>query len=82
MSSIWLLRYPILIVTFILVQGKYREIQPEVDGLLRSRVFPGLWLDPEALWNCNYSALAVVIQKGTATSEHAEFVASLAGSKK
>ena len=31
-----------------LAGGKYREIPPDADGIYRSRVFPGLWLDPEA----------------------------------
>jgi len=34
-----------------LVRGRYREIAPGADGLLRSHTFPGLWLDPEALWS-------------------------------
>ena len=61
-----------------LVEGKYREIQPGADGLLRSRVFPGLWLNAEALWNCDYAALSAAIQHGTSTPEHAEFVRKLA----
>ena len=30
--------------------GSYREITPDADGLLRSRVFPGLTLNAEAFW--------------------------------
>jgi len=33
-----------------LVSGRHVEIQPDADGIYRSRVFPGLWLDPVALW--------------------------------
>src|SRR4029078_3433366 len=29
--------------------GEYQEIAPSEDGLLRSGVFPGLWLDKAAL---------------------------------
>ena len=29
--------------------GVYREIAPDADGILRSQVFSGLWLDPKAL---------------------------------
>ena len=62
-----------------LVEGKYREIQPGADGLFRSRVFPGLWLNAEALWNCDYAALSTAVQQGTSTPEHAEFVGKLVG---
>ena len=61
-----------------LVEGKYREIQPGADGLLRSRFFPGLWLNSDAFWNCDYAALSAAIQQGAATPEHAEFVRKLA----
>lgn len=61
-----------------LVDGKYREIEPGADGLLRSCVFPGLWLDPQALWDGGLDALSGVVQRGTATPEHAEFVRKLA----
>ena len=61
------------------VNGRYREIAPDIDGWLRSRVFPGLWLDPAALWDGNLPGLAAAIQKGAATIEHTEFVRKLAG---
>ena len=61
-----------------LVDGNYREIEAGVDGLLRSRVFPGLWLDPAALWNNDYKGLAAAVHHGAATAEHAEFVRKLA----
>ena len=49
-----------------LVDGRYREIDPDIDGLLRSRVFPGLWLDPETIWNYDPAAVFAVIQRGAA----------------
>ena len=61
-----------------LVEGKYRELQPGADGLLRSRVFPGLRLNAEALWNNDHTSLSAAIQQGTSTPEHAEFVRKLA----
>jgi Uma2 family endonuclease len=65
-----------------LTDGKYREIAPDEDGCLRSRVFPGLWLDLAALWADDLNALAATVQRGVATGEHAEFVARLARSKR
>ena len=47
------------------------------DGLYRSIVFPGLWLDPIALLNGDVRRLHTVIDLGCATLEHAEFVARL-----
>jgi Uma2 family endonuclease len=57
--------------------GRYKEIEPSEDGLLRSRVFPGLWLDPEAVWDFDRS-LRPALEKGLESPEHAEFVRELA----
>ena len=59
-------------------EGQYREIAPDPDGLLRSRVFPGLWLDPDALWKGDFQALSAAVQRGVATPELAEFARKLA----
>jgi hypothetical protein len=48
------------------------------DGLYRSTVFPGLWLDPIALFKGDRRRLRSVVDLGCATPEHAEFVARLA----
>ena len=61
----------------VLRKGKYRDLEP-VEGLFRSGVFPGLWLNPTQLWNCDYSGMAVTIQQAAATPEHAAFVERLA----
>jgi Uma2 family endonuclease len=49
------------------------------DGLYRSAVFPGLWLDPIALLSGDRRRIREVVDLGCATSEHAAFVARLAG---
>ncbi len=51
------------------------------DGLYRSAVFPGLWLDPVALLNGDTRRLRAVIDLGCATPEHAAFVARLADAR-
>jgi Uma2 family endonuclease len=51
------------------------------DGLYRSTVFPGLWLDPAALLAGNRNRLRAVIDRGCATPEHAAFVAQLAAAR-
>jgi hypothetical protein len=48
------------------------------DGLYRSGVFAGLWLDPLALLSSDTRRLRAVVDMGCASGEHAEFVAGLA----
>jgi Uma2 family endonuclease len=64
-----------------LVRGRYKEIAPEEDGLLHSRVFPGLWLDPAAVWDPKRS-LRTAVEKGMRSPEHAAFVRRLAAHKR
>ena len=47
------------------------------DGLFRSEVFPGLWLDPAALFADDLDGLIAALERGLATPEHAAFVARL-----
>jgi hypothetical protein len=44
----------------------------------RSRVFPGLWLDPDALLARNTRRLREVLDLARTTPEHATFIARLA----
>ena len=57
-----------------LSEGSYHNLTPGTDGLFRSNIFPGLWLDPAPLWEGNLSGLAAAVQQGLATPEHAAFV--------
>ena len=63
---------------FRLVEGQFKEIQPETDGWFRSPVFPGLWLDVVALWRRDLVGLSKAVEQGVSTPEHAEFVSRLA----
>ena len=47
------------------------------SGLYRSKVFPGLWLDPAALIRGDTPAMQAALQRGLASPEHADFVARL-----
>jgi Uma2 family endonuclease len=58
--------------------GAWREIAADSDGVLRSRVFPGLWLDEPAMWRRDLAKVLDVLQQGMATPEYAEFARSLA----
>lgn len=66
---------------FVLRDGAYQELLIGADGILRSEVFPGLWLDPAALLRLDGKRLKEVLQQGLATPEHAAFVARLAAAK-
>jgi Uma2 family endonuclease len=62
---------------FVLRGGQYERLQPGDDGILRSEVFPGLWLDPAALTGGDSGRVLAVLQLGVASAEHADFVARL-----
>ncbi|HEY3841278.1 MAG TPA: Uma2 family endonuclease [Bryobacteraceae bacterium] len=64
-----------------LVDGKYQEMTTDTGGWWRSHVFPGLWLNPAALWTRDLPGLAAAVQQGVATQEHREFVERLERSK-
>jgi Uma2 family endonuclease len=57
--------------------GAFVDHEPGPDGVLRSEVFPGLWLDPAALLRDDRQRVKEVLQQGLATPEHAVFVAAL-----
>ena len=63
---------------FVLRSPGFEELVPGSDGVLRSQVFPGLWLDPAALLRLDGQRMDEVLRQGLATPEHAAFVARLA----
>lgn len=48
------------------------------DGLLRSAVFPGLWLDAAALFADDLNEIIASLDRGLSSVEHADFQAFLA----
>lgn len=62
-----------------LVGDKYEILSPDADGLLRSRVFPGLWLDGQALLSGDMAQVLRRLQQGLESAEHQRFVIQLAG---
>ena len=62
---------------FSLRRTKYEPLQPDAQGILRSRVFPGLWMNPTAMLRFDVQAVTQLLQQGFATPEHAAFVAKL-----
>jgi len=66
---------------FVLREGRYESMALSADGLYRSTVFPGLWLDPVALLNHDLARVLAVVHEGLNTAEHADFVARLEQAK-
>ena len=66
---------------FALEQGDYVELEPRSDGVIRSRIFPGLWLDIRALLAGDEGKVSRVLEKGLRSAEHASFVKRLAAGK-
>jgi hypothetical protein len=62
----------------VLADGRYQRMPPDADGVLRSRSFPGLWLDPQALLNRDIPTLLATLQHGLASPEHRQFIEQLA----
>ncbi|MGH9673557.1 MAG: Uma2 family endonuclease [Bryobacteraceae bacterium] len=62
--------------------GRYIDVPADADGIHRSQIFPGLWLDPKALLAGDGRRLIDVLNQGLATPEHTAFVEKLAGQKR
>jgi Uma2 family endonuclease len=55
--------------------AEYQEIAPAPDGLLKSGVFPGLWLDTGALLSGDMKTVLAALRRGLDSADHAAFVA-------
>jgi Uma2 family endonuclease len=62
---------------FILRNGQFEELPVEADGIYRSEVFPGLWLDADALFAEGLDRVTEVLEQGLRTPAHAAFAAQL-----
>jgi Uma2 family endonuclease len=62
---------------FVLRDGKYDSKEPDPDNIFRSTIFPGLWLDWQALLNGDLARVFAVVQQGAAMPEHQAFVERL-----
>jgi hypothetical protein len=66
---------------FALEKGDYIELKPRADGVIRSRIFPGLWLDVRALLAGDEDKVSRTLHRGIKSAEHAAFVKRLAAGK-
>jgi Uma2 family endonuclease len=58
---------------FRLTEGKYIMLESNSEGIIKSEVFPGLWLDKEALLGGNLAKVIKIVQQGLTTVEHQNF---------
>lgn len=59
----------------VLRDGKYEPLVPDSSSLLRSTVFPGLWLDANALLRGDMAQVLAVLNQGIGSAEHQAFLA-------
>jgi Uma2 family endonuclease len=62
---------------FYLEKGEYLDLPADTDGIIRSRVFPGLWLAVAPVLAGNMQPVLAVLQEGVQSPEHAAFVQKL-----
>jgi Uma2 family endonuclease len=69
------------IVWRMLVDGVYIQQEAPSDGILRSEVFPGLWLDVAAYWAGDGAKMLSALNAGLAAEDRQTFVERLAAAK-
>jgi Uma2 family endonuclease len=62
---------------FVWREGQYDRLPAGPDGVTRSEVFPGLWLDTPALLRGDPPRVHAVLHQGLADPAHADFVARI-----
>ncbi|MDZ8261701.1 Uma2 family endonuclease [Nostoc sp. ChiQUE01b] len=62
---------------FSLEQGEYLELVHDNEDILRSRVFPGLWLATTELLAGNMQGVLKVLQTGLQSADHGDFIKKL-----
>jgi Uma2 family endonuclease len=58
-----------------------QDMRPDADGIIRSVVFPGLWIHEVALLQTNCDLVLDVLNEGLKSKEHTDFVKSLAAGR-
>ena len=61
-----------------LVEGEYQVLAPDPNGIVRSQVFPGLWLAVDDLLNHRMTSVLENLQVGLRSLEHQTFMQQLA----
>jgi Uma2 family endonuclease len=66
---------------FVLRDGRYEPLQTDQTGVLRSEVFPGLWLDAATMIRADMATVLKVLGEGLASNEHEAFIVNLQQTK-
>lgn len=64
---------------FCLEAGEYVRLKPDEAGIIRSRVFPGLWLAISSLLSGKMNEVLAILQQGLNSDSHQEFTQRLSG---
>jgi Uma2 family endonuclease len=62
---------------FSLRDGEYIKLQSDEQNIIKSEVFPGLWLKINFLLEYNLAQVIQTVQQGLATKEHQDFIAKI-----
>jgi hypothetical protein len=62
---------------FALREGRYVPLEPDERGIIRSEVFPGLWLVVPALLRGDLARVLATLRRGMRSPEYKAFVARL-----
>ena len=65
--------YDVQLDWFRLTDGEYLPLESNQDKIFCSQVFPGLWLDKNALLSGNLAAVLAILQQGIASQEYQIF---------
>jgi hypothetical protein len=57
----------------VLRDGQYELLKPDSDGIYKSEIFPGLWLNEQAFWKLDFRAVLAVLDQGLQSPEFAAF---------
>ncbi len=63
---------------FYLQNGEYLPLAADANGVIKSQVFPGLWLSINSLITGDMTTVLAVLQQGLNSLEHTQFVQHLA----
>lgn len=63
---------------FVLRDASYARLLPDDQQVYRSEVFPGLWLNADALIASRFAEVLASARQGLESAEHGEFVRKLA----
>ncbi len=62
---------------WVLREGVYEMLYEDEAGIVRSEVFPGLWLKEDAFWDGDLAQVLAVLQEGIGSEAHEAFVEQL-----